>query len=390
MSNHVTNIFDALSECNESPAAMLQQLVEFYRSERKPMELFEARKMLLREKLGLPLFNRDDEPTPPEDVERQLELGLLDACRETGRMLIESGRVFEGWTYLRPTGDHQLIRDLVSQVDITEENYDEMQRILLHEGVDVGRGFAAVLEHQGTCNSITLYDQAIAGRSKSDQRAAAEKLLNHFYDELTQLVREDITARDKPPAEAESLYEMISSRPWVLKDGGYHLDTTHLSSTVRIASSLTDPDLIRKAWELTQYGKQLHHQFQYPGEEPFVDFYPAYANFYSILMGQNVDAGLKIFERKARSVDIAEHGTGAIEAYVDLLDRVGRHLQAIETAIEMVPEDVPAQTVVPMLLDIADRANAAGDPDGYQRIMDFCRHKDDALGYAVAKRSAMQ
>ena len=41
-------------------------------------------------------------------------------------------------------------------------------------------------------------------------------------------------------------------------------------------------------------------------------------------LAKNVDAGLKLFERKAKSVDTAEHGTTAIETYVDLLDRLGR------------------------------------------------------------------
>ena len=181
---------------------------------------------------------------------------------------------------------------------------------------------------------------------------------------------------------------MISSRPWVLKDGGYHLDTTHLSSTVRIAAPLTDPKQLRKAWELTQYGRQLHHQFQYPGEEPFVDFYPAYSAYYSILLGENVDAGLKLFERKARNVDAQEHGTGAIETYVDLLDRVGRPLQAIEFAIAEVPKDIPAQTIVPLLMDIAGRSDANVAATCYQRIMDFCIDKHDALGFAVAKHAS--
>ena len=40
---------------------------------------------------------------------------------------------------------------------------------------------------------------------------------------------------------------------------------------------------------------------------------------------------VKQFERKARSVDPVQHGTGAIEIYVDLLDRVGRHADAVDS-----------------------------------------------------------
>ena len=54
-----------------------------------------------------------------------------------------------------------------------------------------------------------------------------------------------------------TLDEMIEKRRWILEDGGYHLDTTHLSSTVRIASVLDEPQMLKKAWELTQYGRRL-------------------------------------------------------------------------------------------------------------------------------------
>lgn len=377
------NIFDRLSNHRGSPSAMLDEMVEHFRDTRSPMELFESLKMRIRDKLGLPLVSNENEPARPEDVERQLEVGLLDACREAGTMLIEDGRVGEGWMYLRPTGDTQLAKDLLSKLEITEENYEEMIQVLLHEGIDVARGYQAVLDHQGTCNSITLYEQALPNRSKADQRAAARCLLNHLHSELCELVRGDIARREAPAAEDETLAEMIGKRRWILADGGYHLDTTHLSSTVRIATVLEDEESLRKAWELTQYGRRLHHQFQYPGDEPFVDFYPAYTAFYAILLGENVDAGLKVFERKARSVDTAEHGTAAVETYVDLLDRIGRHQEAINVAIELAPKDVPPQRIVPMLIEIAARVSESSSQEGWQAILEYCRQHNDILGYAA-------
>jgi hypothetical protein len=380
MTTAETDIFELLAENREDPAAMLDQMVDHLRESRSAMELFEALKMQVRNKLGLPLVPPENEPERPEDVERQLEVGLLDACREAGTMLIEDGRIGEGWMYLRPTGETQYAADLIARVEITDENYDEMLQVLLHEGVDVSRGFQAVLDQQGTCNSITLYEQSLVNRSKADRKAAASCLLKHFYDELSEFVRADIAQRESPAGENETLGEMIETRRWILDDGGYHLDTTHLSATVRIANVLDDPIEQKKAWELTQYGKRLDQQFQYPGEEPFVDFYPAYATFYSILLGENVDAGLKVFERKARTVDAAQHGTAAVETYVDLLDRVGRHGDAINAAIELVPREVPSQRIVPLLIEIATRA---GETTGFEAALEYCKTHKDILGYAA-------
>ena len=167
------DIFDRLANHREDPSQMLDEMVEHFREARKPMELFEALKMRIRNHLGLPLVTSENEPSRPEDVERQLEVGLLDACREAGTMLVEDGKVGEGWMYLRPTGNTELAKELIAKFAITEENYDEMIQVLLHEGIDVARGYQAGLDNQGTCNSITLYEQSLANRSKEDRQAAA-------------------------------------------------------------------------------------------------------------------------------------------------------------------------------------------------------------------------
>lgn len=383
MNEAQTDIFDVLIETKSDPAVMLDRMVQHLRDSRQPMELFEALKMRTRHQLGLGLLASNDEPSCPDDVERQLEAGLLDACRETGSMLIEDGQVAEGWMYLRPTGDLDLAKRLIQEVEINDDNYDPMIQVLLHEGVDIARGYQAVLDHQGTCNSITMFEQSIAQRSKSDRQLAAACLLEHLYHELTESIRGDISRREAPAGEDESLIDMIERRDWLLGEGGYHVDTTHLQSTVRIASVLEEPKQWKMTWELTQYGKRLHHQLQYPGDEPFVDFYPAYATFYSILAGKDVDAGLKQFERKAKSVDVVEHGTGAIETFVDLLDRIGRHGEAIKAAIELMPDEIPSQRVVPMLIEIAGREQTDRGAASCQLIAEYCRRRNDLLGYAA-------
>tara|TARA_R110002049_G_scaffold27321_2_gene94140 strand:+ start:299542 stop:300723 length:1182 start_codon:yes stop_codon:yes gene_type:complete len=382
-----TDIFAILEGHRDAPSAMIDAMVDHFRAEEKPQELFEALKMQVRDKLGLPAIVVEQNEDRPEEIEQQLEHGLLQACREAGQMLINQGRVGEGWMYLRPTGDFDAARQFLADVEITDDNYDEMIQVLLHEGVDVARGYQAVLDHQGTCNSITLYEQALVQRSKADRKAAAACLLEHFYNELTTMVRGDIARREKPAGDDESLLDMIESRKWLLEDGGYHLDTTHLSATVKIATLLEEPEQIQKVWELCQYGRRLHHQFQYPGEEPFLDFYPAHLTFFSILRGENVDAGLKMFQRKAQTVDTVQHGTGAIETYVDLLTRVGRHVEAVQAAVDLVPNDVPPQRIIPMLLEIAEKAKADGQ-DATEPILQYCQKHGDVLGFAAVVHAA--
>ena len=374
------SVFAAFDQSEQNPAVLLPQMAEHFRTSRQPLELFEALKMQIRFELGLPVVASENEPRPAEELDRQLENGLVAACTEVGSMLLEEGRIREGWMYLRPTGNSQRAAELLGNIPVTDENADDLVQVLLHEGVDVARGFQLVLDRQGTCNSITLYDQAIAGRSKSERQETAALLLDHLYDELLESVRADVARRDKQPAsDEENLAELIEARRWLLDEGAYHLDTSHLSSVVRFARVLEEPAQLQKAWELTQYGKRLHHQLQYPGEEPFVDFYPAHSAFFGARLGKQVDSSLALFERKARTCDAAEQGTSAIETYVDLLDRIGRPQAAMEAAIELVPADVPAARLTPLLLELAQKA------ENFQPVYDYCQSQDDVLGYVTAR-----
>ncbi len=377
-----------LLERRESPAEVVRQLLAHYRAAGMPVELFEAMKMSTRLALGLPAVASADEDTLSPAIERQLEDGLLQGCREAGAMMIRQGRVLEGWMYLRPVGDRAMVRKLLADIPIDEENYDAMIQVLVHEAIDVGRGYAAVIDQQGTCNSITLYEQTISQFSLSDRQAAASVLLNHFYDELFSLVKQDVASRDAPAqktpiADDESLGQVVQTRPWILSEGGYHLDTTHLASTVRIAGVLTDPADLQKASDLTAYGHRLHHQFQYPGEEPFVDFYPAYAAFYRVLLGQDVSDGLQLFRRKAHNVDPLVAGTGAIETYTELLARSGQPMQAIREMIELMPADVPTQHYFGSLLQHLGEVPEADRPAARKLLQDFCLDRGDLLGFAA-------
>jgi hypothetical protein len=375
-------IFKRLADQRHDPAAMIETTIQHFRQNGRPLELFEALKMRIRHRLGLPLIAPEDEPRQSDDVDRQLEAGLLEACRETGELFLSQGKIREGWMYLRPTGDTARAAELLAQIEPNEDNVEDLIGVLLHEGVAIARGFRLLLNRNGTCNSITTYEQSIANRDKPNRAAAARVLVEHFYNELCESVRGDIARNEAPAKAGETLHEMMSQRKWILADGGYHLDTTHLSAVIRIARVLEDPPSLQRAWELTQYGKRLHHQFQYPGEEPFVDFYPSHSAYFSVLLGRDVEAGLALFKRKMLAADPTQHGTAPMEVYTELLDRCGRSAEAIDVALAQVPEDVPSPRLVPPLLEMAARCGH------YEPILDYCVRKNDPLGYAATIAAA--
>jgi hypothetical protein len=85
--------------------SVLSQLVGQLRDEHRYHELFEALRMRVRHALALPLLSAGDGDDLDETTRRELEEGLLRACREVGMLLLEEGKVRDGWVYLRPLGE---------------------------------------------------------------------------------------------------------------------------------------------------------------------------------------------------------------------------------------------------------------------------------------------
>ncbi len=382
MTNHdpAPAIYDQLLQLSEQgqKSDALDALIQYVDQAGQYHELFEALKMKLRWDLGLPAAQVEPETPLDEETEIKLERGLIAACRRVGEAFFRAGKIRDGWMYLRPVGDPKWIAEITSRVQVTDENFDDLQQVLLHEGVDIRRGYQLSLERLGTCNSITLFEQALASRPRSDQQVAAELLVRHVHRELLANLRGDIQRREGNSPVETTAEEILQARPDLLKSGSYHLDTSHLASTVRFARVVDDPAVLRLALDIAHYGRKLHPQYQYPGEEPFLDLYPASIAFFRALLGQQVEAGIRYFTQKADSVDQGHYGLLAVEVLIDLLSRCGRHAEAITALDQRVPSGSRTLGIAPSLLQLSQRL---GD---YRPMQELAKHRGDLLSYTAA------
>lgn len=356
----------------------VSQLIAHLEENKQYHELFEALKMRLRMQLGLPAAQADREERLDEEREMKLEHGLLDACRKVGELLFADGKIREGWMYMRPVGDREVAAQALATVEANDDNVDELLEVLLHEGVDIRRGYALALERLGTCNSITMFESALAARPRADQQVASELLVQHVHTELLGNLRRDIAQRESAEPQETTIEDLLQSRPELLRDGTYHLDTSHLASTVRFARVSDNPECLRLALDIAAYGRQLHPQYQYPGEEPFLDLYPASAAFFRALLGQQVDAGIRYFTQKADSVDQNQFGMVAVEVLIDLLSRCGRHEEALAAYRKRLPPGSRTMGIAPSLLQLSQRLGK------FDLMREICEDRDDLLGYAAA------
>ncbi|MCZ6806560.1 MAG: hypothetical protein O7F08_06375, partial [Deltaproteobacteria bacterium] len=314
----------------------------------------------------------------PEPLRSQTEEAYLAACREVGQLMLDAGKYREGWMYLRPTGDKEPVREALGRAIPDDENTEELIEVALHEAVSPRRGIAWMLAHYGTCNSITTFEGLASNLPREDQQACAAVLVRHLHDELIGNVRSNIEQQEEslPPDEA-TLTELVVDHPWLLQNESYHVDTSHLGATVRFARLLTDPQLLRLALALTEYGLRLARLHQFPGEEPFVDVYPSHRLLFSATLGERVDEAVRFFAKKAREVSVEEHGTGAIEAYLVLLVRLERYEEALEEMGRLVPSDVALSSYAPTMLELARESGA------WERYLELARQREDAVGFAA-------
>jgi hypothetical protein len=386
-----SSIFEQLDSTltSNGPAAAAQMLADRLRSQGRYPELFEILKMQSRIELGLPAvhnsLNNHDSPREglSDELQTQLDQKLLSACREVGMGLLRAGKLQEGWMYMRAVDDREAAAEALRDIHIDQDNLDEVLGLLIHEAIDVKRGTELSLRMRGTCNTITMLESVIAMRGRREQQEAVQALVRHVHSELLRNVKDDLVRReswsnDHPDRNQNLLQSLLASRPTLLRDGSYHIDTTHLASTVRFARILDDSDCLALAQDLAIYGKDLHPQYHYPSEEPFADLYPMSLAMFRAVRGEHVDAALKLFLQKAESLDTNEHGTIAIETYVDLLTRVGRPQAAMEFLVKKMPQGMRPFGIAPSLIELAEAAN------NYDLMLDQSRQKNDEVGYAAA------
>lgn len=368
-------------------SAVFASLAEQLKGQQRYHELFDVLLMRSRHALGLPAMSSTSLDDLADPLRTQVEEAYLAACREVGQLFLAKEQLRDAWMYLRPLGEKALMAEALAKATPSDENLQDLVEIALHEGVAPALGFELVLNHYGTCNAITTYEGAIAGRAAADQQAAARLLLDQVHRDLVGNVRADIARQQGTDPEATTLAELVADRDWLFAENNYHIDTTHLAAVVRFARVLTDRDALELAYDLTEYGRRLSRQFQFAGDEPFTDMYPSHALFFAAQLGRQVDEALTYFRERARAADVHQQGTAAVEVYITLLARLRRYDEAIAATLELVPPGTRTTGFAPSLFELS---RSAGD---YQALLTACRERGDLVGYAAglvegkAKRS---
>lgn len=335
----MTTAFDRIAELksSEGPQAAIGLLIETLREEKNYHRVFDAMLMKRKNELGLPLLNPTSLDDVPQDQRVEFEKYYVDCAREVGTLFLENDQLGEAWVYFRTIQEPEPVAEALENATLPDdyEKSQELINIALYEGANPVKGLQFLLQSNGTCNTITAMDQALQGLDSQNRQKAAAMIVQHLYDELIMTVKSEVERRMPlpPSAQEPTLRELIMGREWLFQEGNYHIDVSHLNSVVRFARFLEPgtPEL-ELAVQLAEYGCNLDSQFQYPGEAPFEDFYPAHQHFLNVLLGRNVDEAMAYFQQKLDNEPDEPDQQMIAYVMVDLLVRCDRIDQAMEVA----------------------------------------------------------
>lgn len=371
--------FDAIVEAHREGGAgrALELLVERLLQAGDLHRVFEARTLLARHELGLPLRAPAGSEMDPA-LRDALEERLVEACRDVGRSFLDAGDVVAGFQYLQMIGEIEPVRAKIDALGSpSAEELSPIIEIAVSRGVHPLRGIELILENYGLCQAITACESLLAQGAAPEARSASiRRLVRAVHRELTERIRHEARQREPTAGTDATLLELIEGRDWLFENENYHVDTSHLNAIVRMARMLEPCEELDLAIELCEYGRKLSIRYRYPDPPPFEDVYVASERFFEVLQGRGVEAGLEFFRQKAESADPREVGVYPSEVYLHLLRQSGRTQEALEFAVRR-----PSEIAGPLASSINDLCEQVGQ---FEIMARLARERNDPLTYVVA------
>jgi len=364
------------------PAAALDALVGHLSDRGEFRPLLDALLLKARHDLGLPLIQEGSLSGIDEPVRSQFEARYVEAIREVGTRLLESGDIAGAWPYFRAIGETEPVSRAIEAFApaVDDERLGSLIEVAFNQGAHPRRGFELILDHYGTCSAITAFEHLPS--EEATRVACADRLIRRLHDDLEANLRAEIAQRGQPlPPEGASIADLIAGRPWLFADDAYHIDISHLASVVRLAPLARDRATIERALGLTEYGRNLSERHQSGGEPPFDDHYEDHAVYLRALLGRDVDAAIAHFREKLTPGEGDAYGTDtrySAQILVGLLLRLERLDKAIDVAAEHLTGLPESALICPSVAQLCQRA---GQPE---RLAAIARSHGDLVHYAAA------
>ncbi len=352
--------FDELEQTLRTQGAQpaLDRLIEQLDAVKEYRALLDAIVLKARHELGLPLFHSGPLSNLPEPERTQFEERYVDAIRLVGGRFLAAGDIPSAWAYFRAIAEP---RPVALALDAYEpgddpERLSQIIDIALYQGANTRRGFELVLNHYGTCSAITALEQ-VSASDENARVACVERLIRHLHEQLVANLRGDIAQRGQPlPDEGTSIAGLVATRDWLFADEAYHIDVSHLASTVRYSLMASDPAVLALAVDLTEYGRRLSPRLQFEGSPPFEKVFDDHRVYLRAMLGHDVENAVTHFHAKLDPA-LADDPEASLPAqvFVDLLMKLGKIDEAIDVAATYLTAVPESALICPGISEICQR-----------------------------------
>lgn len=364
-----------------SPAAILTALQKTLIARKDYHRLFDALLMESRLKLDLPLVRPASMDGIPEGKEQEFRDHYVKAARKVGALFLKDQQLADAWAYFRTINEPQPVRAAIEKLQIPsepDEQFDEVVNLALYEGAHMVKGIEFLLATHGTCNTVTALSQLQAQMTAAERRQAAAIMVRTITDELLNSLKATIEAQKSVDEPSNDIAEIVQKHDWLFEGGSYHIDVSHLHSTVGFARALhqDDPEL-KLAVALCEYGRRLDGPLQYPGDVPFDDYYIANSHFLTALSGTNVEEGVQYFLKKLKDEPDEPDRRLISMVILDLAERTDQLPKVISHVLPHVGsvEDPNGFSFTEMCLDL----------NLQDQLIALAEQNDDPLAWAMAR-----
>ena len=343
--------------------------------------MLDARLLRARLDLGLPPLLTGSLAEIAEPARTRYEERYVEAIREVGGRLLEANEIGAAWAYFRAIGEKDPVFRAIEACELTpeDEKLGQVIEVAFNQGVHPQKGFGLILDHYGTCSAITAFESLPP--DEAVRVACADRLVRRLHDDLVANLRGDIARRGQPlPPEGTPIGGLLENRDWLFADDAYHLDVSHLASTVRVSPLLVDPSTIEEAVGLTDYGRHLSERHRYDGDSPFEDHYADHGVYLRGLLGHDADGAVDHFRSKLPAIDPDYRDESiAAQVLVRLLVRLGRDVEALEVAAEHLAHLPDAALACPTIAQLCQKAGRL------DRLAEIARGRGDVVNYLASR-----
>jgi len=360
----------------EGAPAAIDRLCAGLREHKDYTGLFYALLMKKRYELGVsPIPTGSSQDLPPQ-THAAYEDAIREAGRLVGNLLLDDGNIPHAWAFFRMLGEPEPIARALDRVQPLEgEDCHPLVDIAFHQGVNVRKGFDLILQRYGICSAITTLGGQEFPQGNTDRDYCIKRLVRALYDELRDRLTAEIEHKQGFKPTAKTVRDLIEGRDWLFADDYYHVDVSHLSSVVQMASNLGPCEELNLAREMCEYGRKLSHKFHFNADPPFDDQYRDYGVYLSILAGDNVEEGLAHFRKKADEADPETIGTYPAEVLVNLLLKLNRPKDALEVAKKHLTRADEQRLSCPSVAQLCQQTG------NYQALADVAREQGNAVHF---------